>query len=108
MRLELLSLLVAIAPSFVFADVKFTSPAAGASIPAGAITVQWTESGDAPSISQLSSYTLTLMIGGNVDDGTTSVGDIRRKHWGGTMRGYMDRDSIEVPYVLIVGCCRYN
>ena len=67
MRLTLLSLLAALAPSFVFADVQFTSPAAGGSIPAGAITVKWAESGTAPSISQLASYTITLMVGGNTD-----------------------------------------
>jgi hypothetical protein len=67
MRLTLLSLLAALAPSFVFADVQFTSPAAGGSIPAGAITVKWAESGASPSISQLQSYTLTLMVGGNTD-----------------------------------------
>jgi hypothetical protein len=86
MRLELLSLVAALAPSFVFADVQFTSPAAGASIPAGAITVQWTESGDAPSISQLSSYTLTLMVGGQTDD--TAVCNPRRKRGHGIMRGW--------------------
>ena len=75
MRFGLLSLVAALAPSFVFADVQFTSPAAGASIAAGAITVSWTDSGDAPSISQLLSYTLTLMVGG-ADDGTSSVGDL--------------------------------
>lgn len=68
MRFHLLSLLAALAPSFVFADVQFTSPAAGASIPAGAITVKWTDSGDSPSLSQLQSYTLTLMVGGQTDD----------------------------------------
>jgi hypothetical protein len=96
MRLELLSLLAALAPSFVFADVQFTSPAAGASIPAGAITVQWTESGDAPSISQLSSYTLTLMVGGNTDDGTTAVGDARHMRGAGTTRRQVERGLTEL------------
>lgn len=72
MHLTLLSLVAALAPSFVFADVQFTFPAAGGSIPAGAITVKWAESGDAPSISQLSTYVLTLMVGGNTD--TDAVG----------------------------------
>ena len=77
MRFGLLSLLAALAPSFVFADVKFTSPAAGGQIPAGAITVTWAESGTAPSISQLQSYTLTLMVGGQTDD--DAVGKIKEK-----------------------------
>ena len=73
MRLTLLSLLAALAPSFVFADVQFTSPAAGGSIPAGAITVKWAESGTAPSIGLLSSYSLTLMVGGNTDSDAVGV-----------------------------------
>lgn len=63
MRHLLLSLL-AITPA-VFADIEFTSPAAGASIPAGAITVTWKESGQSPPISALQSYTLQLLVGGN-------------------------------------------
>jgi hypothetical protein len=69
MRCSLLSLLL-LSP-LAFADVEFISPAAGASIPAGAIVVRWEESGIAPKISTLASYTLQLMVGGN--DAETAV-----------------------------------
>ncbi len=70
MRCGLLTFL-ALTP-LALADVQFISPAAGASIPAGPITVTWEESGTAPSITLLKSYTLQLMVGGN--DPTTAVG----------------------------------
>ena len=68
MRFHLLTLLAALSPC-AFADVKFTVPAAGAQIPAGTLSVQWTDSGVAPAISDLTAYTLQLMVGGN-DDST--------------------------------------
>jgi hypothetical protein len=48
---------------------KITSPAAGASLPVGggAITVEWEDDGEAPKLSQLSSFTLQLVVGGNTD-----------------------------------------
>ncbi|KAK5127764.1 hypothetical protein LTR85_004880 [Meristemomyces frigidus] len=46
----------------------FSTPAAGASVPAGTISVAWTDSGS-PAISTLTTYTLTLIVGGN-DDAT--------------------------------------
>jgi len=50
----------------VFADVEFTVPAAGASVPGGtAFTVTWTDSGIAPSISDLTAYQLFLYSGSN-------------------------------------------
>lgn len=49
------------------ADVEFTVPAAGAEIPAGPITITFTEGAGSPSISQLSTYTLSLIVGGNED-----------------------------------------
>ena len=60
-------LILSLAPLAVFADVEFTSPAAGASIAAGTIDVQWEESGIAPPIQDLTGYTLVLMVGGNED-----------------------------------------
>ena len=58
---------------FAYADVKFTSPAAGATFPAGSqITVTWADSGVAPPLSSLSGYSILLMVGG--DTVATSVG----------------------------------
>lgn len=60
-----LAVLFASIPS-VFADVKFTAPAAGASVKGGTVfTVTWTDSGVAPSISDLTSYTWGLYSGSN-------------------------------------------
>lgn len=48
------------------ADVEFTVPAAGASVPGGtAFTVTWQDSGVAPSISDLTAYQLFLESGSN-------------------------------------------
>lgn len=69
MRLVILSvLLTAILPS-VHADVKFTSPAGGETFPGGgSIKAAWTDSGAAPSISDLTTYQLFLCAGGNDPD----------------------------------------
>ena len=64
MRLHLFTLLAALSP-YVLADVSFTTPAAGAQIPVGLLSVVWADSGVAPALSTLSTYTLSLMIGGN-------------------------------------------
>lgn len=73
MLLNLLYLLAALAPS-ALADVKFITPAAGASIPAGGtFAVEWKDSGSAPSIADLASYQLFLCAGGN--DATNFVRD---------------------------------
>lgn len=47
------------------ADVEFLTPKAGASIPAGPLSVTWQDSGDSPSIDALSTYTLQVILGGN-------------------------------------------
>lgn len=67
MRLSCLPLsLLATVLQFASADVQFTSPAAGATLPGGgAITVTWQDSGVAPSIADLSTYQLFLCAGGN-------------------------------------------
>lgn len=47
------------------ADVRFTEPSAGANLTAGQIDVRWEDSGIDPPISELTQYTLSLMVGGN-------------------------------------------
>jgi hypothetical protein len=57
--------LAATAP-LALADVEFTVPAAGAKVAGGAtFTVTWKDSGDAPSLSDLSAYQLLLYSGSN-------------------------------------------
>ncbi|KAL8943491.1 MAG: hypothetical protein Q9216_001026 [Gyalolechia sp. 2 TL-2023] len=59
-------LLPAILTSFACADVQFTSPAAGGTLPAGRpITARWKDSGDGTALSDLKTYTLFLCAGGN-------------------------------------------
>lgn len=59
--------LAALAP-LVSAGIKFTSPAAGDKLKAGtAIEVEWEEGGTGPKISELTTYTLTLVGGGQAD-----------------------------------------
>ena len=60
--------LVAAFCPLALADVEFTVPAAGVSVPGGtAFTVTWTDSGVAPSISDLTAYQLFLESGSNTD-----------------------------------------
>jgi hypothetical protein len=60
-----LALLLATLPS-ALADVEFSSPAAGKSVPGGtAFTVTWTDSGAAPALVDLTSYQLVLFTGSN-------------------------------------------
>jgi hypothetical protein len=59
------ALVVTVFASLTLADVEFTEPAAGANLTAGQIDVQWQESGIKPLISELTQYTLSLMVGGN-------------------------------------------
>ncbi|EDU44313.1 beta-16-glucan boisynthesis protein [Pyrenophora tritici-repentis] len=61
--------LVAALSPLVHAGIKFTSPAAGAQLTAGtAIAVQWTEGDTGPKLSELQSYQLQLIVGGNKGD----------------------------------------
>jgi hypothetical protein len=64
MILRLAWLLATLVP-FVFADVKFTSPAAGVTVTGPTISISWEESGTSPKISDLASYQLFLCAGGN-------------------------------------------
>jgi hypothetical protein len=64
MILRLAWLLATLVPS-VFADVKFTSPAAGDTVTLPTISISWEDSGASPPISALASYQLFLCAGGN-------------------------------------------
>lgn len=67
------SLIFASLLSFISAEVTFTTPAAGGSVPGGgSISVQWTYAGT-PAISTFTTYQLFLMAGGN--DGASMVGE---------------------------------
>lgn len=51
---------------FASAGISFTSPKAGATLTAGtAIDVKWEDGGDGPKLSDLLSYELFLVAGGN-------------------------------------------
>jgi hypothetical protein len=67
-----LALLAALSP-LVNAGVKFTSPKAGEQLTAGtAVTVKWEEGGTGPKLTDLTTYTLQLIVGGN--EGAEQVG----------------------------------
>ncbi|KAL9101003.1 MAG: hypothetical protein Q9163_003688 [Psora crenata] len=54
---------------FVLADIRFTSPAAGATIAGGrTLTIEWEDSGEDPPLSELTTYELFLCAGGNDPD----------------------------------------
>ena len=73
-RLAWLVLLASMAPRPAVADIEFTAPAAGASLPGGsAVAVQWKDSGSAPAIADLASYQLMLCAGGNDEDSYVRV-----------------------------------
>lgn len=66
MRLSTLPGLFVVLLPLVSADVKFTTPVAGASVVGGtAFTVTWADSGSAPALADLTSYTLFLFSGSN-------------------------------------------
>lgn len=58
-------LLLASLCSYVFADVKVVSPAAGASITGNTIDIEWEESGESPPITDFANYAIFLCAGGN-------------------------------------------
>lgn len=62
--------------SFALADVRFVKPEAGGNLKAGLIDVQWEDSGISPPISELTQYTLSLMVGGNEDDEMVGIAEI--------------------------------
>lgn len=67
------ALAVTVFASVTLADVQFIEPAAGANLTAGQIDVQWQDSGIKPLISELTQYTLSLMVGGNDLDDMASL-----------------------------------
>jgi hypothetical protein len=72
---------VAALSPLVNAGVKFTSPKAGEKITAGsAVTVKWEESGDGPKLTDLTTYELQVIVGGN--DGTEQVGYNQSSRYG--------------------------
>jgi hypothetical protein len=88
MRVQQLLSIAALAPSiFVLADVKFTSPKAGADVTAGSFTVTWEDGSTSPSIDTLTTYTLQLMVGGN--EAGNAVGTLSQgaRHGGNSVRG---------------------
>jgi len=105
MLLSCLLLLAASAP-FAFADVEFTTPAAGATLTAGGtIAVAWKDSGDAPSISDLSTYQLFLCAGGNDDDNFIQLTQLT----GGTAAGsFSAGNSLSATVSAGVGASETN
>ena len=76
MLIRPLSTLILLA-SFVFADVEFTSPTSGATLPAGkTLSVQWKDSGDDPPLKTFTTYQLLLCAGGNDQDSYIQVASI--------------------------------
>lgn len=70
----ILGLIILTFPTPVRADVRFTTPAPGASLPGGgAVEIKWQESGKAPLIKGLVNYQLTLCAGGNAEGSYVSV-----------------------------------
>lgn len=68
--------LAALAP-FVSAGIQFTSPAAGAKLTAGsAISVEWKEGGTGPKMTDLLTYELFLVAGGDADKDQYTVAPI--------------------------------
>lgn len=79
MRSSCLFFAVALSPAAVLAYPKFTTPAGGANLGTGSVTIEWEDSGS-PSIDDLSTYTLQLIVGGNTAD--DSVSGPRHEHQG--------------------------
>ena len=63
--LSLPSTVLALLLPFVYADVEFTFPSAGANVATGTVNVKWKDSSRAPPIVDLTTYTLDLLVGGN-------------------------------------------
>ncbi|KAF1812087.1 putative beta-1,6-glucan boisynthesis protein [Eremomyces bilateralis CBS 781.70] len=66
MRSSLLVLWTSLA-SAVLADITFVTPAPGSTIPVGAVSMEWKDSGEAPALADLTTYEVFLCAGGNTD-----------------------------------------
>lgn len=58
----ILPLLATLTP-LTLADVEFVSPSAGGSLPAGALSIRWRDSGESPPLDELTTYVLELVLG---------------------------------------------
>ncbi|KAI5212254.1 hypothetical protein AUEXF2481DRAFT_24658 [Aureobasidium subglaciale EXF-2481] len=73
MRCHLLTALATLAATAV-AEIKFTSPVAGAQLAGGtAITITWTDDGTAPTIDQFATYQLNVLAGGSTAASASSI-----------------------------------
>lgn len=59
--------------------VDFTTPGGGATWPAGPITINWTDAGGNPSMADLTTYTLHLMVGGNAPGNSKAIQTIGKE-----------------------------
>ena len=80
MRQSVAPLLLAFALPLVYADVEFTTPAAGSDVPVGTINVAWKDSGLQPPIQDLTQYTLVLMVGGNSENNSVCLHNAQGAH----------------------------
>lgn len=83
MLCRLLSIFIAytLSTTAVFADVKFTKPAAGSTETGGnGLTVEWEDSGDQPRLTNLISYQMFLCAGGNDENSYVSVKTLGLSH----------------------------
>ncbi|KAF2170380.1 hypothetical protein M409DRAFT_51429 [Zasmidium cellare ATCC 36951] len=60
--------------------IEFTTPAGGATWPAGPITINWTDAGGDPNMADLTTYTLQLMVGGNSPDNSKALQTVGKEN----------------------------
>lgn len=94
MQLDLLARLLFLLSSLLIHNafaigVNFENPAAGATWPAGPITIRWTDAGGSPSMGDLTTYTLQLMVGGNSPENSEALQTIGKEN------GLVSEKSVE-------------
>ncbi len=106
---SLLCVVVVSLSRFVLGDIEFTKPAGGASVTGGStLSIEWKDSGDAPSIADLQSYTLFLCAGGNENPVCSGLGRCDEESWGVRGRGcYGEVGQKEHGLIQSAGC-RFN